>query len=188
MDLHVLPIPISPPASLSIPSLWVFPVHQPWALVSCIQPGLVICFTLHSILVSMLFGLGNFKGYWVGGLFQLFYERDRVFQLLNYWPFFGFLWLVSEVAWHLWVCHQMLMYYNEHMQVNVYWKSNLLPSWPSSVLFLPYPILLNGYVILLMIVPCPFLPGSPLSHFKADHGFFIKNNFFPSLDLSWLCY
>ena len=33
----------------------VFPVHQPWALVSCIQPGLVICFTLDSILVSMLF-------------------------------------------------------------------------------------------------------------------------------------
>ena len=38
MDLHVFPIPIPPPASFSIPSLWVFPVHQPWALVSCIQP------------------------------------------------------------------------------------------------------------------------------------------------------
>ena len=44
-----------PPASLPIPSVWVFPVHQPWALVSCIQPGLVICFTLDSNLVSMLF-------------------------------------------------------------------------------------------------------------------------------------
>ena len=48
------PHPDPPPPSLSIPSLWVFPVHQPWALLSCIQPGLVICFTLDSILVSML--------------------------------------------------------------------------------------------------------------------------------------
>ena len=31
------------------------PVHQAWALVSCIQPGLVICFTLDNIHVSMLF-------------------------------------------------------------------------------------------------------------------------------------
>ena len=51
MGLHVIP----PPASLPIPSLWVFPVHQPWAHVSCIQPGLVICFTLDSMLVSKLF-------------------------------------------------------------------------------------------------------------------------------------
>ena len=53
--LHVFPIAIPPPTSLPIPSLWVFPVHQPWALVSYIQPGLMICFTLDSVLVSMLF-------------------------------------------------------------------------------------------------------------------------------------
>ena len=40
MDLHVSPILIPSPTSLPILSLWVFPVHQPWALVSCIQPGL----------------------------------------------------------------------------------------------------------------------------------------------------
>ena len=37
------------------PSLWVIPVHQPGALVSCIQPGLMSCFTLDNIHVSMLF-------------------------------------------------------------------------------------------------------------------------------------
>ena len=42
MDLHVFPILIPPPTSPSIRSLWVFPVHQAWALISCIQPGLVV--------------------------------------------------------------------------------------------------------------------------------------------------
>ena len=42
------------PSRFPIPSLWVFPVQRPQALVSCIQLGLVICFTLDSILVSVL--------------------------------------------------------------------------------------------------------------------------------------
>ena len=37
------------------PSPPVFPVHQVRALVSCIQPGLVICFTLDNILCMFYF-------------------------------------------------------------------------------------------------------------------------------------
>ena len=55
MGLHVFPIPIPPPTFPSTRSLWVFRVHQVRVLVSCIQPGLVICFTLDNIHVSMLF-------------------------------------------------------------------------------------------------------------------------------------
>ena len=55
LGLHVFPIPIPPPTSLSTRSLQVFPEHQVWAFVSCIQPGLVIWFTLDSIHVLMLF-------------------------------------------------------------------------------------------------------------------------------------
>ena len=55
MDIHVFPTPIPSPTSLSTRSFWVFPVHQVRTLVSCIQPGLVICFTLDNIHVSMLF-------------------------------------------------------------------------------------------------------------------------------------
>ena len=49
---HLEPLSRLPPH----PIPWVFPVHQARALVSC-QPGLEICFTLDSVLVSMLFSL-----------------------------------------------------------------------------------------------------------------------------------
>ena len=52
---QVFPIPIPPPTSLPTHSLQVLPEHQVRALVSCIQPGPVICFTIDSIHVSMLF-------------------------------------------------------------------------------------------------------------------------------------
>ena len=55
IDIHVFPIPIPPPTSLSTRSLLIFPVHQVWALVSCIQPELVICFNLDNTHVLMLF-------------------------------------------------------------------------------------------------------------------------------------
>ena len=52
--VHVFPILNPPPTSLSIPSLWVIPVHQPRA--PCIiKPGLAIHFLYDIIHVSMPF-------------------------------------------------------------------------------------------------------------------------------------
>ena len=50
-------VPHYKPPSHLLPhlSLWVIPVYQVQALVSCIQCGLAICFTLDNIHVSMLF-------------------------------------------------------------------------------------------------------------------------------------
>ena len=53
MGVHMFPILNTPPTSLPIPSLWVIPVHQPWA--SCIEPGLGIHFLYDNIHVSMPF-------------------------------------------------------------------------------------------------------------------------------------
>ena len=50
--VHVFPILNPPPASFPIPSLWVFPVHQPRA--PCPMHPTWICFT-HNIHVSMPF-------------------------------------------------------------------------------------------------------------------------------------
>ena len=82
MDLHIFPIPIPPPTSLSTQFLWVFPVHLARALVSCIQPGLVICFTLDNIHVLMMFSR-NSVGEGEGGL--EFYIRFRVYHGLPRW-------------------------------------------------------------------------------------------------------
>ena len=50
-----IPHPDTPSHLPLHPTLWVFPLHQARALVSCIQLGLVNCFTLDNIHVSMLF-------------------------------------------------------------------------------------------------------------------------------------
>ena len=50
-----IPLPDPPSRLPPHPIPLGLPSAPAWALVSCIQPGLVICFTIDSILVSMLF-------------------------------------------------------------------------------------------------------------------------------------
>ena len=59
LSLHVFPIPIPPATSLSTRSLQVLPEHQVRALVSCIQPGLEICFT------RFVFHLTRWRDVWI---------------------------------------------------------------------------------------------------------------------------
>ena len=76
------------------------------------------------------YGLGNFLGQWVGGLFQLFWGRGEGFPGIGpqptFWPCIIGLRIVMALVG---VSLPMLVYYNECFRFKVHWKSNLPPSW-----------------------------------------------------------
>ena len=102
MDLHVFPIQIPPPTSLSTWSLWVFPVHQSRELISCIQPGLVICFTIYKIHVSMLLSrnIPPSPSPWSGLTFKRRLWLLRAFQAAQWVKNLP---AVQETQFNLWV-------------------------------------------------------------------------------------
>ena len=128
MDLHVFPIPIPPPTSPSTRSLWVFPVHQAWALVSCIQPGLVICFTLDNIHVSMLFSWNIPPSPSPTESKSLFYTSVSVWSqyFWIYWesfwgPTYGLLW-----TFHLYLKRLCIWQWLMQCFINSGWSSYFL--------------------------------------------------------------
>ena len=76
----------------------------------------------------LFFGLGNFIGKWVEGLFQLFRGRGRDFQELGHHSLF---WVGLRIVMVLMsVLFNILMYYNENtLRLKAHWESNILPSW-----------------------------------------------------------
>ena len=55
--------------------------------------------------VVSFYGLDNFIGYWVEGLFQLFWGRGRDFWELGHCPLFDLWWSALKLSWCLWVCN-----------------------------------------------------------------------------------
>ncbi|CAI9156770.1 unnamed protein product [Rangifer tarandus platyrhynchus] len=62
MDIHVFPIPVPPPTSLSTRSPWVFPVHQAQAparlTISRLHISVLTESAVHNILQAFIFQLG----------------------------------------------------------------------------------------------------------------------------------
>ena len=69
------------------------------------------------------------------------------------WPFMR---VLGTVMAHVGVSFRVLMYYNERiLRLKIHWKLTCPPSWTNFVLTSLCSIL-NGYVIPLKVVPCPF--------------------------------
>ena len=130
MDLHVFPIPIPSPTSLSTRSLWVFPVHQAWALVSYTWPRLVICFTLDNIHVSMLFSWNIPPSPSPTESKSLFYTSVSLFLFCIYclwmWTiFYRFYWICYNIAFVLCFGFSAERYVASYSGLNVHtlhWK------------------------------------------------------------------
>ena len=81
--------------------LTLLPVSPIYYLFSFVFKQLKVC----DPSFTSLYRLGNFIGEWMGGLFQLFWERGRDFQELDRCSLFGLLCLASEMSQRLWVCY-----------------------------------------------------------------------------------
>ena len=156
----MFPIPIPPPTSFSTRSLWVFPVHQARALVSCIQPGLVICFTIDNIHVSMLFfnWISSNEMDETGA-----YYTERIF----FDPLTHMLWLLERNWSNIWsvkITPKWLNLFFMVLQTTLRWKfPSLFCSWSSI-----HTITLLGNFLIVTVTSMDPALQTPMSFFLRN--------------------